>query len=261
MSSLKGLFFDQDGVIIDAEKDGHRIAFNQTFKMFGFYMEWGVDEYHDLLQIAGGKERMKHYLHTKGFGKQIRPEDEEELIKKMHQAKTDQFIKLIESGSLPLRPGIKRLMQEANSANVLISICTTSDERAANIVARQILKDVKINSVLAGDIVTKKKPDPEIYNLALKMNGFLPSEVVVIEDSHNGIIAAKSAGLYVIATTNPYTQKEDLSRADIILTCLGDEYGEKGKLISSKKTIKFDGVLSLKQIEEYFFKKNTKKYF
>ena len=253
MELLKGIFFDQDGVIIDTERDGHRVSFNQTFKDFGFNFEWGVDEYYQLLQIAGGKERMKHYLHTKGFGKPVEPEDEEELIKNLHKHKTEKFIELIESGALPLRPGIKRIMQAANQSGVHIGICTTSDERAAKAIAFKILQDIKLDFVLAGDMVSKKKPDPEIYHLALKKSDLNPDDCLVIEDSRNGVLAARAADLKVLVTTNPYTEKEDLTGADLIVTCLGDPQGEKGTLIQATKPFDFDGVLSLNQIEQYFF--------
>ena len=100
MSRIKAFIFDQDGVIIDTERDGHRVAFNRTFAEFGFDVEWGVDEYHQLLQVGGGKERMTHYLKTKGFGAEIRPEDQQDLIRRLHKRKTDIFVELIESGAL-----------------------------------------------------------------------------------------------------------------------------------------------------------------
>ncbi|HEY60303.1 MAG TPA: HAD-IA family hydrolase [Anaerolineae bacterium] len=253
MSGLKGIFFDQDGVIIDTEKDGHRVAFNQTFKSFGYSFQWDVGEYHKLLQVAGGKERMRHYLHTKGFGKVVKPEEEDELIKKLHKYKTERFIELIEIGALPLRPGIKRLMKDANKTGVLIGICTTSNERAANAIAYKILKDINFNFVLAGDMVNKKKPDPEIYNLAIQTSGINCDDCVVIEDSRNGLLAAKAAGLRVVVTTNYYTEKEDLSEADLIVTCLGDPDGERGKLIKSQKQFEYDGILDLEQINKYFY--------
>ena len=52
MTQIKAVFFDQDGVIIDTERDGHRVSFNMTFKEFGFTDEWSVEYYHELLQIA-----------------------------------------------------------------------------------------------------------------------------------------------------------------------------------------------------------------
>jgi len=251
MAQIKALFFDQDGVIIDTERDGHRVSFNETFKEMDYNVYWDEDYYHELLQIPGGKERMKHHLHTRGFGKEVKPEDEDELIKTMHKRKTTLFIELIESGRLPLRPGIHRFMKEAMDAGLILGVCTTSNERAAHAIAFNILNDIKFEFVLAGDIVSKKKPDPEIYNLALSKTGLKPEECLVIEDSEKGIAAAKAAGMHVVATSNGYTEKEDLSDADLTVTCLGDATGEQGSM--TKGVIKgYDGVLHIDQLLEYF---------
>jgi len=255
MSEIKAIFFDQDGVIIDTERDGHRVAFNETFKEFGFNVEWDVDYYHELLQIAGGKERMKHHLHTRGFGVPIKPEEEDELIQRMHKRKTEIFIEMVESGRLPLRPGVRRFMHEAMEAGLILGVCTTSNERAAHAIAYKILSDVKFDFVLAGDIVSKKKPDPEIYLLALQKAGLKPDECLVIEDSRNGVLAAKAACMHVVATTNVYTEKEDLSEADIIVTCLGDPDGEKGVLKKGGDGLAFDGVLHVRPLLAYFSSK------
>ena len=135
MSQIRAFLFDQDGVIVDTERDGHRVAFNRTFTEFGFDVEWGVDEYHDLLQIGGGKERMTHYLQTKGFGVAVKSEGVPELIGRLHRRKTDIFIELLESRSLPLRPGVRRLMEEAAGLGLILGVCTTSNECAARAIA------------------------------------------------------------------------------------------------------------------------------
>lgn len=254
MARIKAVFFDQDGVIIDTERDGHRVAFNQTFKDFGYDFEWGVAYYHELLQVAGGKERMKHHLRTRGFGVEIKPEEVDDLIKKMHKHKTAVFVELIESGALPLRPGVKRLMKEVNDAGLLLGICTTSNERAAQAVVNGMLNEIKFEFVLAGDIVDKKKPDPEIYNLALEKSGLKSEECIVIEDSRNGVLAARAADLNIVATTNIYTASENLSDANIIVTCLGDTDGEKGELNQGGEGIEYNGVLRLEQLIDYFSK-------
>lgn len=252
MVDIKALIFDQDGVIIDTEKDGHRVAFNQTFREFGYDFQWDVDKYHELLQVSGGKERMRHYLHTEGFGVEVKPEEEDELIKTMHKRKTAIVVDLLESGKLPLRPGVKRLMEEAVDAGLTLGICTTSNKRAAHAVAHRILHDTPFDFVLAGDVVSRKKPDPEIYELALERTGLEPGECVVIEDSRNGVSAAKAAGMHVVVTTNVYTEREDLSEADIIVTCLGDLDGEKGELKQGGESLDYDGVLRLDQLIKYF---------
>ena len=252
MARIKGFFFDQDGVIIDTEKDGHRVAFNKTFKKFNYDFEWSVEEYHELLQVGGGKERMRHYLYSKGFGAEVKPEDEDQLIKEMHQYKTDTFIALIENGELPLRPGVKRLMTEINDIGLVLGICTTSNQRSAKAVANSMLSDIRFDFILAGDVVSNKKPDPEIYHLALEKSGLQPEECVVIEDSHNGVTAAKAAGIHVVATTNFYTRDEDLSQAEIVVTCLGDPGGETCELLSGGEGMDFIGVLSAGQLVDYF---------
>jgi formylmethanofuran dehydrogenase subunit C len=66
------------------------------------------------------------------------------------------------------------------------------------------------------------------------------------------VLAAKAAGTHVVVTTNYYTEKEDVSGGDIILTCLGDPDGEKGRLMKGGKNLKFDGVLRVKQVVDYF---------
>jgi len=254
MGKMKAVFFDQDGVIIDTERDGHRVSFNMTFKEFGFTDEWSVEYYHELLQIAGGKERMKHHLQTKGFSKPVPPEQVDDLIKDMHKRKTALFVELIETGKLPLRPGIHRFMQEAMAAGLKIGVCTTSNEQAAKAITEKILKDIKFDIVLAGDVVSHKKPDPEIYNLALSRTGLKPDEVFVVEDSKNGVLAAKAAGARVVVTTNGYTEKEDVSGGDIIVTCLGDPTGEKGRLTKGPQDLKYDGVLHVGQVVDLFSK-------
>jgi HAD superfamily hydrolase (TIGR01509 family) len=251
MSKIKAVFFDQDGVIIDTERDGHRVSFNMTFKEFGFTDEWSVEYYHELLQIAGGKERMKHHWKTRGFSKPLTEEEIDVLVKDMHKRKTALFVELIESGKLPLRPGIHRFMKEAMEAGIKIGVCTTSNEQAAKAIAEKILSDIKFDIVLAGDVVKNKKPDPEIYNLALEKLGLKPDEVFVVEDSKNGVKAAKAAGAKVIVTTNGYTEKEDVEAGDVIVSCLGDP--DSDKAVMRKGNLKdFDGVVHVKQLMELF---------
>jgi HAD superfamily hydrolase (TIGR01509 family) len=182
----------------------------------------------------------------------VPPEEIDELVKTWHKRKTALFVELIESGQLPLRPGIHRFMKEAMEAGLMIGVCTTSNEQAARTITGKILSDIKFELVLAGDVVSHKKPDPEIYNLALSKTGLKPDECFVVEDSKNGVLAAKAAGLPTVVTTNYYTENEDVNSGDIIVTTLGDPDGEKGVL--KKGDLPFDGVLHVKQVVEYFEK-------
>ena len=195
---------------------------------------------------------MRLYFNEKGIILEGDEEKDAELLLTLHKKKTSIFVEMIENGVLPLRTGVKRIMQEAMQAGLRLGVCTTANERSANAIAKGMLGDINLEFVLAGDVVSKKKPDPEIYLLALEKSGLAPEECIVIEDSRNGLLAAKAAGLRAVATTNIYTENEDLSDASIVVTSLGDPDGEKGVLKASDKPIEFDGVLHADQLIAFF---------
>ena len=220
---FKALIFDCDGVLVDTERDGHRVAFNRAFAARGFDFEWSVDEYGELLKVAGGEERMRHYFDRTGWPAEV--SDQDDFIKEMHRLNTDLFMKIIAAGELPLRPGVARLVDEVIGAGWVLAVCSTSNERAVNLVVETMLgpqRKAHFSAILAGDVVSKKKPDPEIYNLAMEQLALRPGECVVIEDSQNGLLEAKAAGAYCVVTTNGYTLNEDFARADVVVPELGD---------------------------------------
>ena len=220
---IKAVLFDLDGVLVDTERDGHRVACNKTFAEYNLDAVWDQNLYHDLLSIAGGKERIAHYF--KHIVKRLPVEEDafDTLVKGMHVRKTEILINMLESGELPLRCGVKRFIEEIVASGKKIALCTTSNKNFAEHVLKFLLGDIHFDVILAGDVVSKKKPDPEIYNMALERLAIDPQEALVVEDSMIGVEAAHVAGIKVLATTNVYTEKEDLSKATIIVDCLGDE--------------------------------------
>jgi len=238
---IKAIIFDCDGVLVDTERDGHRVAFNRAFAESGYDFIWSVDLYKELLEVAGGKERMRHFFDSQGWPPNV--SDRDRFIKEMHKLKTELFMNIIESGELVLRPGIARLVDEAIAEGLIPAVCSTSNERAVNLIVGKLLgpkRKAHFKAILAGDIVSKKKPDPEIYNLALKHLDLKAKECVVIEDSRNGLLAAKAAGMHCIVTTNGYTEDEDFSEADMVVAELGDPPGVRIDLETIRKAVKSD---------------------
>jgi HAD superfamily hydrolase (TIGR01509 family) len=220
---MKAIIFDCDGVLADTERDGHRVAFNKAFAAKGLPIEWSVELYGELLKVTGGKERMKHYFDNYGWPADVA--DKDALIKELHKLKTDYFMEIIESGQLPLRPGVARFVDEAIATDIALAICSTSAERAVNLVAEVLLgseRKTHFSAILAGDVVSKKKPDPEIYNLASERLSLEPSECVVVEDTRVGLLAAKAAGMHCIITMNGYSKDEDFTEAELVVSELGD---------------------------------------
>ena len=224
---MEALIFDCDGVLVDTERDGHRVAFNLAFDKMGINTKWSVEGYGDLLKIAGGKERMKYFFDQNGWPAGIM--DKEGYILDLHRLKTSLFMEIIESGQLPLRPGIARVVDEAISLGLKLAVCSTSNEKAVNLIVEKLLGQDRrkhFSAILAGDVVSQKKPDPEIYNLAVKKLMVSPDRCLVVEDSRNGYLAARSAAMHCLITTNGYTRDEDFTGADLIVPELGDPPGD-----------------------------------
>ena len=238
MSRMKALIFDQDGVIADTERDGHRVAFNRVFEEEGLGVTWSVEHYGELLKIAGGKERMKTVIYGDDFAKDVG--DKDAYVKKLHKRKTDVFMEIVGRGQIALRSGIGRLVGEAHRNGLKLAVCSTSNERAVQTLVKTLLGEEAygwFDAILAGDVVTRKKPCPEIYDLATGRLNLNPDECVVVEDSRNGLLAAKGAGMRCVITQNAYTAAEDFGEADLVLDCLGDPGGETARVISAKSDV------------------------
>ncbi len=221
---IKALIFDCDGVLVDTERDAHRVGFNLAFKEFGVDAEWDVDLYGKLLLVAGGKERMRAYFDEYGWpAGSDTAEQKDTLILALHKTKTRITAELV--AGLPVRPGILRIIDEAIAAGVTLGVCTTSNPKFIDAVLDLFgpERKAKFAFVHAGDVVARKKPAPDIYLLALETLGLPAHECMVVEDSRNGLLAALGAGLPTLVTTSTYTVDEDFTGAAKVVPELGDE--------------------------------------
>ena len=223
---IKALIFECDGVLVDTERDGHRVGFNRAFRELGIDAEWSVELYGQLLLIAGGKERMRAYFDEYGWPTSADSAGaRDELIVRLHKLKTEITAGLVAEGALPLRPGIARIVDEAIAAGVRLGVCTTSNPKFIDAVLHLFgpERKAKFDFVHAGDCVSRKKPDPEIYELAKTSLGLPTHDCMVVEDSRNGLLAALGAGLPTLITTSTYTVDEDFTGAAKVVPELGDE--------------------------------------
>lgn len=233
------LIFDCDGVLADTERDGHRPAFNQTFREFGLPIEWSVEEYGRKLQIAGGKERMRSELTPQFLRDNGLPDDPELLAAQLaawHKRKTRIYTEMVAAGMLPPRPGITRLISEAQDAGWTLAVASTSAEPSVRAILEHAAgpeRAARFALVLAGDVVAHKKPAPDIYLLALERLGAGADQTLVIEDSRNGFAAAQAAGLRCLVTVNGYTEAEDFNGAALVVTSLGDPEGQHTTVLAN----------------------------
>ncbi|KKD36529.1 HAD family hydrolase [Limnoraphis robusta] len=219
--ALKALIFDVDGTLAETERDGHRIAFNQAFAKTGLIWNWSVELYGELLEVPGGKERIRFYLDQ--YKPEFKPDRNiDEFITTLHHLKNQYYHDLLASGIIPLRPGVKRLIEAAKTAGLRLAIATTSALPNVMALLEKTLNPDWFEVIGAGDIVPAKKPAPDIYNYVLQKLDLPPENCLVFEDSYQGLQAATKAGLKTIVTVNNYTLNQDFSDAVLVVNHLGE---------------------------------------
>ena len=221
---LQALIFDVDGTLADNERDGHRVAFNRAFALHGLDWRWDVPTYGALLEVFGGKERLKHYI-EETLPPERWPDDVDAFVAAVHRDKTRLYAELLATGTIPLRPGVERLLREARAAGLKLAVASTTSPGNVGALMRANLgpggEDL-FDVIAAGDIVENKKPAPDIYLHALERLGLPAEACLVIEDTHLGLVSARDAGLDVVITVNDYTKDEDFDGALLVLDHLGE---------------------------------------
>src|SRR6478735_8040070 len=247
---VPALIFDCDGVLADTERYGHLPAFNQTFAAFGIPVQWSDEEYARKVLIGGGKERMASLLTPEFVAANNLPADEagrRDMLAQWHRYKTAAYTDLVAAGAMPGRPGIARVVGEAAAAGWQLAVASTSAEPSVravldHAVGGELAADF---AVFAGDIVPAKKPDPALYQLAVESLGVQPDQVIVVEDSANGLRAALGAGLRCVVTVSTYTVDEDFSGAALVVSSLGDPDGERTVVLADPHDVHPEGFVSL----------------
>ncbi len=200
---IKALIFDVDGTLAETE-DLHRECFNKTFSQFGLNWHWDQKTYGELLTTTGGKERMVRYAAEMGLS----PIDAA-VVLDMHHTKNSLYAASVANGALTLRPGVEEVIRVAMARNMKLGIATTTSR--SNITALisacfpEELQD-KFQTIVCGEDVIHKKPNPEAYGLCLARLKIEAKEAIAFEDSLIGLAASLAAGIPTIVTPSAYTR-------------------------------------------------------
>lgn len=209
---LEAVIFDVDGTLADTERDGHRPAFNEAFAAHELDVEWDVEHYGALLRITGGHRRVAADLRDRGW----EPADADRVALEVHRTKTALFVERVKAGAFEPRPGLTAFVDGLVAAGVRIAVATTGRRDWAVPLVRHLLGDV-VEVTVTGDEVSRLKPDPEAYTLALEALGVDATDALAVEDSQVGLAAATGTGLATVVVTNGYTAHQDLSAAALVL--------------------------------------------
>jgi HAD superfamily hydrolase (TIGR01509 family) len=214
---LRTVIFDVDGTLVDSERDGHRVAFNQAFAEFDLPYRWDEPTYGRLLDVTGGQPRLHAYLAGEG----VAGAERDELVPRLHARKTELFLALAAAGEVPARPGALRLLDELGDLGVTVGVATTGSRMWVEPLLDRHFGLDRFAVIVTGDDTSQRKPDPESYVVALRALGAGTGSTVAVEDSDNGVRAARAAGLRVAAVANDYTATQELQEAAVVLDGFG----------------------------------------
>ncbi len=247
---FKALILDVDGTLAETERDGHRAAFNRAFAEFSLDWYWDVATYGKLLLTSGGKERIRHFIRA-WHPPTPRFTDTDAFVARLHGCKTAHYGRIVRGNDLPARQGVRRLIDQARQRGVRLAIASTTSPQNIDALlgawygpAWRAIFPV----VAAGDEVERKKPDPQIYMLALARLGLEAQDCVAIEDSAAGLASAACAGVDVVVTRSEYFRHQPHVGALAVLDDLGEpDAPARGRVDDAP----WSGVVTLDTIEAW----------
>ncbi|MGI5851864.1 MAG: HAD family hydrolase [Caldicoprobacterales bacterium] len=204
---IKAFIFDLDGVIIDSEPlhyEADRIVFR----------EYGVELADGELDVYVGIDARR--MVTELRDKYRIKTSLDDLLTKLQCVKLD----LLKTWKFDAIDGIKDLISDLINNNIAIALASSSPMKFIQLAIEKVGISEYFDIIVSGEHVDKSKPEPDIFLRAASLLKVKPSDCLVLEDSVNGVIAAKKAGMKCIAFLNPNSGNQDLSKADKVVTTL-----------------------------------------
>ena len=198
------IIFDMDGVLLDSEPMHQEIIY-ETFQLKGIPFDKAYIQTLTGMSAFPMWEKVKRDAH--------RTESVEELM----QFHRDYFFKRLPEMKVPLVPHVKEVLEKFKNEGKHLSLASSSGRKLIDIFTQQTNIAHYFEVIMSGDDVQYSKPNPEIFLKVAQWYHLPATQFTVIEDSTNGVKAAKSANMQCIALQNPLSGGQDLSQADLLI--------------------------------------------
>jgi beta-phosphoglucomutase len=193
---------DLNGVLVDTDS-WHQEAFRRVLAELGELLS--DQDYRECCAGRTDREGFADLLRKKGLQADV----EACVARKVH------FYQEIAQATPPAYPGAQALIRSLAS-HYPLALASSSRRAEVDTILHALGLAESFQTIVSGEDVSTGKPNPEIYLLAVQRLGVKPAECVVIEDSHNGVVAAKRAGMQCIAVTHTHP-REALVQADVVV--------------------------------------------
>jgi HAD superfamily hydrolase (TIGR01509 family) len=214
MNKLKAIIFDVDGTLVLSEQYGHLPACNAAMKQLALPLEWSWDYFQILMRsIPGSANRLRSELEKLGY----EPNSISGILEKFEPLKKkiyiDEFLPL-----LKIRPGIRKILKEAVEKNIRLAIVSTSYENQIRALVDVQFQEFKpyFEQILGKESGAKTSNNGFLHKQCLSLMNLNPKEVIMIEDSEEGMQAALDAGIATAVFYNDYTYGENFHHASLV---------------------------------------------
>ncbi len=215
LKMLKAVIFDMDGVIIDSEPM-HNKAYHDMFD------EVGIEVSKALYESFTGQSTLNI---CKRLCDHFSLNEAPEALVAIKRKHYKQFFD--KNSDLGLIDGVLELIEDYHENGLTLVLGSSAAMTSINMIFERFNLNQYFKAKLSGADLKQSKPHPEIFEKAANASGFERHECIVIEDSTNGIQAAKSAGIYCIGYDSFHSKNQDYSKADKVVTDFKDIYFDK----------------------------------
>ncbi|VDG81533.1 HAD superfamily hydrolase [Capnocytophaga ochracea] len=198
------IIFDMDGVLLDSEPMHQEIIY-ETFQLKGIPFD------KTYIQTLTGMSAFPMWEKVK------RDAQRTESVEELMQFHRNYFFKRLPEMKVPLVPHIKEVLEKFKNEGKHLSLASSSGRKLIDIFTQQTNIAHYFEVIMSGDDVQYSKPNPEIFLKVAQWYGLPATQFTVIEDSTNGVKAAKSANMKCIGFDNPLSGGQDLSQADLLI--------------------------------------------
>ncbi|MEK9836114.1 MAG: HAD hydrolase-like protein [Deltaproteobacteria bacterium] len=189
-------------------------SFNEALSQNGLKQQWDEKEYIEFLKIQGGLNRLK----------QVFPESSPQVLEKIHSDKTRLFQQKLAEGESFLRTGFEAFCEMLLQNNILIGLASTTFLDSIDAILKSLNTISKENFAFIGHqgLTQRQKPDPEIYEIALREMGVKKDEVLAFEDTRLSLMSPIHAGIKTIAIPGELSSGQDFSEATLVIQQYSD---------------------------------------
>ena len=189
-------------------------SFNEALSQNGLKQQWDEKEYIEFLKIQGGLNRLK----------QVFPESSPQVLEKVHSDKTRLFQQKLAEGESFLRTGFEAFCEMLLQNNILIGLASTTFLDSIDAILKSLNTISRENFAFIGHqgLTQRQKPDPEIYEIALREMGVKKEEVLAFEDTRLSLMSPIHAGIKTIAIPGELSSGQDFSEATLVIQQYSD---------------------------------------